>query len=160
MPTTYEPIQTQTVGTATASITFSSIPATYTDLILVFNGSMDSGENSLGLRFNSDTGTNYSSTALYGSGSTPASLRQTNTSKMYMGRADTTVSPNIFHIMNYTNSTSNKTAIAKGLDASIVMLNAGLWRSTAAITSITLSDFEGRNITVGSVATLYGIKAA
>jgi hypothetical protein len=71
---TYEPIATTTLGTATSSFTFSSIPATYTDLRLVIG--WVSGTNPR-IRFNSDTATSYSQTAMYGDG-TAASFAQSN----------------------------------------------------------------------------------
>ena len=76
---TYTPIRTQTLSSVTASVTFSSLPQDYTDLILVING----GHNStlgygLNVRLNNDTGSNYSSTALRGNGSIADSFRYTS----------------------------------------------------------------------------------
>ena len=78
MPATYQPIETQTVsGTSTSTVTFSSIPQTYTDLVLV-SAITQSADVSNYLRFNSDTGTNYSRTRLVGTGSSATSVRGTN----------------------------------------------------------------------------------
>jgi len=69
MPTpTYTPLATVTLGSATSSVTFSSIPATYRDLILIFDGTR-TGNNNVQYRFNSDTGTNYSTVIAAGNGS-------------------------------------------------------------------------------------------
>ena len=75
MPTTYEPIATTTLGSAAASITFSSIPATYTDLRVVFNGTVTEVGETLYYRFNSDGASNYSITQVYGASGTAASRR-------------------------------------------------------------------------------------
>ena len=75
MPATYEPIQTTTLGSAAASYTFSSIPSTYTDLKLVITGTSVGAYADIDLRFNSDTATNYSWTALAGNGTAASSYR-------------------------------------------------------------------------------------
>ena len=69
---TYTPIATQTLGSSAASVTFSSIPGTYTDLMLISfaQGQASGGDNRLVLQFNGDTATNYSSTYLIGNGTT------------------------------------------------------------------------------------------
>ena len=83
MAKTYEPISTQTLGTAPTTVTFSSIPQTYTDLVLVFN-SKSTTLNYPYLTVNSDTGANYSRTYLAGSGSAATSGRQINPSFIYL----------------------------------------------------------------------------
>jgi hypothetical protein len=81
---TYEAIATQTLGSAAASVTFSSIPSTYTDLVLVCN--FETSSNAIAgvyIQFNGDTSTNYSSTNLIGNGSTAESSRQNSTFYLY-----------------------------------------------------------------------------
>jgi hypothetical protein len=162
---TYTPIATTTLGSNQTSYTFSSIPSTYTDLVLVVVGKMVSGAYDTALRFNGDTGTNYSRTVLTGDGSVAASGRSTSTNVMYIdanGVKDTTFNSNdIIHIMNYANTTTYKTAISRsnnaatGVDASV-----GLWRNTAAITSVEVLAFSSGTWATGSTFTLYGIAAA
>ena len=66
---TYVPIGTNTVsGTTTNLITFSSIPSTFTDLVLIDNGKFSASDNSYAMTFNGDTASNYSYTYLLGSG--------------------------------------------------------------------------------------------
>jgi hypothetical protein len=77
MAITYEPIATTTLSSAAATITFSSISSAYTDLRLVFVGTSVANSNNCIVTFNSDTGFNYSQTALYGTGATAGSSRQT-----------------------------------------------------------------------------------
>jgi hypothetical protein len=86
MPATYEPIATTTLGSAASSITFSSIPATYTDLRLSVT-TADAGATAtyLALQFNSDTGANYSRTRITGNGSTATSNRTTGDTNLSIG---------------------------------------------------------------------------
>lgn len=156
MPTTYEPIATQTLSTSTATVTFSSIPSTYTDLVLVSNINDTNGYSIM--RFNSDSGNNYSRTWMYGNGSTAASNRSSNVSGLDL-KAETTSStfaPTITQIMNYANTTTYKSVLIRQAQSGEVAAYVGLWRSTAAITTITITN----NLQSGCVLTLYGIKAA
>ena len=158
MPTTYEPIATETLGSATASITFSSIPGTYTDLILIFNGIGAVGGN-VTFQFNSDTSTNYSATIVYADGSSAGSFGLTNQSSMNIGSVSTSWTTNTLHIMNYSNTTTNKIVLGRYSRPNEVGEKIGLWRSTSAITSIVVGKSSG-TYDIGSSFTLYGIKAA
>jgi len=164
---TYTPIATTTLGSAAANITFSSISSSYTDLILVLNVAIASGGGGESvIRFNSDSGSNYSNTYLYGNGSSAGSARNTNAT---VGRVSYTAGFStslgnmnyIVHIQNYSNSTTYKTYLARsnnaanGTDGII-----GLWRSTSAINSIQFFYSDSSNIIAGSSASLYGITAA
>ena len=163
MPRTYEPIQTQTLGTAITTVSFASIPQTYTDLILIVSANVTSGGQNLLLTFNSDTGSNFSRTFLYGNGTSAVSARSTNQTAIPLSEfgASNSGSHNIIHIMNYANTTTNKTVIQRGGYASnIVASTVGLWRNTAAITSLSCVPTGGTTWVVGSTFTLYGIKAA
>lgn len=169
MAVTYTPIATTTITTAASSYTFSSIPSTYTDLVLVSNvrSTRSATDSSLYVRVNSDTGTNYSTTTLKGNGSTAQSDKFNNISYAYVTlnvnaalSTPSTFTPVLINFMNYSNTTTNKTILSResfagGEVAAIV----SLWRSTAAISSIQLIDGVA-NIEVGSTFTLYGIKSA
>jgi hypothetical protein len=115
MAITYEPIATETASGSVSSITFSSISGTYTDLVIIVNGGTAGSDNSLVVRFNSDTGGNYSYTAIDGDGSGSSALasNNTNTSAGYAGRVGSNGSASIHHIMNYSNATTYKTAISR-----------------------------------------------
>lgn len=159
MAITYEPIGTTTL-TSTAAISFTSIPATYTDLILVTKLNV-SGGNDVDLRFNGDTGSNYSYVTFYGTGSARGSTRAGNLTFAridYYGYAETNVGHiNIAHIQNYSNTNMYKAILARNNNASNgTGLNSCLWRSNSAINSIAIIG----NYDAGSVATLYGIKEA
>jgi hypothetical protein len=161
MAKTYEPIATQTLGTSATTVTFSSIPQTYTDLVLIINSIMTTGDDAHGLQFNGDTAGNYSATGLGGDGSSAYSYRGSNSIKIDGGRVGTSWSNSIFHIMNYSNITTFKSVIARGNNpAAIVQINAALWRNTSAITSIVVSVYNNQTMSAGTTFTLYGIKAA
>jgi hypothetical protein len=157
---TYEAIATNTTAALAASITFSSIPNTYTDLVLVCEG-IGSGDAYPYIQFNGDAGTNYSSTQMYGDGTTASSSRRTNDSKIDLVLWQTTGRNNIIaNVMNYSNSTTFKTMLARGNNSSqYVQTTVALWRNTAAITSLTMYA-QYVNFAVGSTFSLYGIKAA
>jgi hypothetical protein len=158
MPATYEPIATYTVVSAEPTISFSSIPQTYTDLVIVLAGSYSS-QADIALRFNGDTASNYSRTVLYGNGSNALSTRDTSNTLIAPAYFSTSQSVAIMSVMNYTNTTTYKTVLSRSNDASAnVSAVVGLWRKTPeAINSLTLSY---TNIAIGTTCTLYGIKAA
>lgn len=162
MASTYEPIATTTLGSSATSYTFSSIPSTYSDLVVVVVGANATGDTGLGLEFNGDTATNYSMTLIYGNGSSAVSGRATSANKIDIGRMDGSISSNIFHIQNYSNTTTNKTVIGRGNAMSIVTATVGLWRSTAAINAVKIygSSAGSASFNTGTTFTLYGIKAA
>jgi len=174
MAKTYEPISTQTVGTAVASVTFSSIPQTYTDIVFV-SSTYYSASVAMVVRFNNDSTSNYSYTVLGGSTAAPGNgsysgRTTTQTSTNLVGYYATTNSnanifaPTVATFMNYSNTTTNKSLITRSFaydngDGKDVELFSGLYRSTSAITRVDLFPSSG-NFAVGSTFTLYGIKAA
>ena len=163
LPSTMTPIATNTLSSASATVTFSNIPQNYTDLVVVFDGTNVTGLASTGLRFNGDTGNNYSKTLIDGSGSAASSDRDTNASAAYVGVNSNISGNTIINIMNYANTTTYKTILGRGNvpGSSVVGVRAGvgLWRNTAAITSVSVIN-GAYNWTSGSTFTLYGIKAA
>jgi hypothetical protein len=163
MPSTYEPIATTTLGSASSSVTFSSITGTYTDLVLVCNAIATTAD-AVSIRLNGDTGSNYSRLILWGNGSAAGSAKYSNESFAYTGfyaNLDTNPTINIFQINNYSNTTTYKTILGRGnAAAQAAMANVNLWRNTAAITSIQLTISGGSSYQTGSTFTLYGIKAA
>ena len=157
---TMVPITRTTLGSTSSSVTLSSIPSTYTDLVLVVNGQNTSSDGNWRIQFNSDTGSNYSFTYLAGTGSATESGRYSNVSSVDCG-----VSGNgnwatmLVNINNYVNSTTYKTSLSRLSSSSrFVTENAGLWRSTATINSVTI--LNDNSWATGSTFTLYGIKAA
>lgn len=162
MPTnTYVALATQTLGSAAASVTFSSISQAYTDLILIASTKITSGgATNDRIQFNGDTGSNYSTTVLYGTGSAAGSYRlSNNTSILIDDVTSTNFNVTEIHIQNYSNTTTNKSVILRSSPPdSSVQANAGLWRSTSAITSLTILA-GASTFVAGSTFTIYGILA-
>lgn len=156
MASTYTPIATTTASSGT-TITFSSIPQTYTDLVLVAEG-YGTEPTGLTIHFNGDTSQIYSYTILSGSGSAASSGRNTSMSYINGGVFSTSRGVSIYNIMNYTNTTTYKTAICRGNTVGHeTKAVVGLWRSTAAISSVSV---QCSNFQPTCYFTLYGIKAA
>jgi hypothetical protein len=156
---TYDPIASITLGAATASVTFSAIPQTYTDLVIVMFSDQTASSAS-NVQFNGDTATNYSLTNLSGDGSTATSTRASSASTPSISASSANDQITIMNIMNYSNTTTYKTSIIRTNDASSsVGVRVILWRSTAAITSIRLASTSS-TFTSNSTFNLYGIKAA
>jgi len=159
---TYTPIASQTLSSAAASVTFSGIPQTYTDLVIVANIKGDTGNVGLNYQFNSDTASNYSSTVLAGDGTSASSDRYSNqtsaffTSNYGAGTNDwVTV---ISNIQNYANTTTNKTILTRWSKGTGQLTAAvALWRKTPeAINTIKISAL-GVNFASGTTFNLYGI---
>jgi hypothetical protein len=159
---TYIPIATYTVPSATASYTFSSIPSTYTDLVLIANVQGTTGGNGTTVQFNGDTSTNYSYTLIDANGSSVNSSRATNSTNIQSGLVDNVSwGTQIIQIMNYSNTTTYKTVLGRGNDTLQLRPTIGLWRNTSAISSVTvLAAPNAYNFIAGSTFTLYGILAA
>jgi hypothetical protein len=171
MSSTYTPIATTTLGSNASSFTFSSIPSTYTDLVISLSARVvDTGADfpNYSYRFNGDTATNYSITVLSGDGSTASSYRNSNATQVnagYLSSSANIFSAHIINIQNYTNTNVFKTSISRNtsgrIDASRPYTSnaaVGLWRSTSVIDSITFTASSGGFLT-GTIATIYGIKA-
>ena len=162
---TYTPIATQTLSATASSVTFSSIPGTYTDLILVLNSTTSITDRSIRLQFNSDTGTNYSYTNVLAYSGGAISQRLTNYASIAFGSSSDTSGSNVYilNIQNYANTNTYKTILSRGnaigSSASSTDAHVGLWRNTAAITSLNIYPSSG-NFNTGTIATLYGIAAA
>lgn len=167
---TYTPIATQTLASSAATVTFSSIPSTYTDLVLIAQPSILSSSDNMRIRVGNgsvDSGAYYSYTALTGNGSSATSARASNETGYltdyngYMGttQGDTT---KVINFQDYANGSTYKTILTRsnragtGVDAMV-----GLWRKTDAINIMTLYVSGGATqFATGSTFTLYGIAKA
>ena len=180
MPNTFELIASSTVGAGgVTSVTFSSIPNTYTDLaieISVRSSRTGVPADSLGYRFN-DTTSGYSEIALYGDGSSASSFPLTTFSPagQVWGRLDggvinagnttaNTFTSIFMYIPNYAGSTNKSfsadLAAENNSSTAYMELNAGLWSNTAAITQIAFRDNNLGNLAQYSSFYLYGVKNA
>ena len=169
----YESIATTTVGAGgSASISFSSIPSTYTHLQIRGIARMTASQDrdSIKLTFNSDTGSNYARHSLWGSGSAASAFGAASEAFVILTDfAAATATASIFgtaviDVLDYTNTNKYTTVRSLGgvdLNAAVTVydgLNSGLWMNTAAITSITLTPYTGANFAQYSSFALYGIK--
>lgn len=158
---TYVALKTTTLVGSTPSVTLDNIPQGYTDLVLVSTlnrTTTNTGSIGIRIKFNGDSGSNYSYTRVY---SAPASDRGSNQNYISPWNAN---DPNfgmvnLINIQNYSNSTTYKTVIGRasaGDSNGYAYGNVAMWRSTAAITSIEITAAE--NFISGSVV-LYGVAA-
>jgi hypothetical protein len=166
MANTFVKIATVTVGSGgAATMDFTSIPSTYTDLQLVYSGRSTSTGADTALKFNSTT-TNYSYRILYGTGSAAASASGSGTSGYGgyyndSGYTANTFSSTSIYIPNYTSSLSKNYSVNTVQENNATGANSALqtflWTNSAAITSISINPSTG-NWAQYSSATLYGIK--
>lgn len=170
MAITYEPIVSTTLVSNQTDITFGSISGSYTDIILVCHYASQLNDYNFRIRFNGDTGNNYSKTDLIGSPDGATSGRLSNYNSIFLtqrigaGTSLSTPGDTIAHILNYANTTTYKNALVRANavrndNAMETEASVGLWRNTAAITSITFGTSSGYFVT-GTTATLYGILKA
>ena len=169
LPTDYESIQTTTVGSGgQATVTFSSIPSTYTHLQIrcLSKDSRGFANTGFNIRLNSDTTTNYSVHGLEGDGSSVTFSGSANTTQIGIGNSSGGVNANIFgaqviDILDYANTNKYKTVKTLGghdqNGSGFIGLYSGNWRSTSAVTSITIIPLVA-NIAQYSSFALYGCK--
>jgi hypothetical protein len=167
----FDLLETQVLGTAAASVTFSSLStyaATYQHLQIrtVARLSFSDVERSLVLRFNGDAASNYNNHGVFGTGSSVSSYYFADT---YIGLGSFSAGnatanafgAGVIDILDAYETTKNKTvrSLAGSQTTPQMSLRSGLWRNTAAVSSITLLD-PTSNLVTGSRFSLYGIKAA
>ena len=168
MAVTYKLIQTQTLGSSVATVTFSAIPQTYTDLLLLVSGRSDRASvvddvkitingvttnmTQRSIAANGASVTSASDTAIYGS------MNGNNATSTAFGLAE-------FYFVNYTSSTNAKSVSIEGISetngtTAYIYLNAALWNpgTQAAITTLACTSYNAANFLTNSVFSLYGIK--
>jgi hypothetical protein len=158
MPTpTYNLIQEATIsGSVTSSVTFTSVPGTYDDLVVVCKGDNALDENLL-MRFNSDSGANYE---LVSSGNVTA-VQTADTSIILTAGNETNNYIVCYTIFGYRNTNWRKSVVGNNFtDPDTIRFRGGAWNNTATITAITFSTSAGTNFIAGTVFQLYGIKGS
>jgi len=170
MATTYQAIASQVLASTAASVTFSSIPSTYTDLVLKISARNDTG-NAFSIQINGDTATNYSDTYVgNNNGSAVSGRDSTQTSTLFRlslpnsGDTANTFTCNEIYIPNYA-ATTTKQFILNGQRESnstsvyAIGLTSSLYRGTSAISSILISTVIGAGylFVAGSRFDIYGI---
>ena len=173
MPSTYTLIASNTLSTSAASVTFSAIPNTFTDLVVKVSArTTEAGSNELMIMtVNGNTGSNYSVTTLIGNGSTVTSNRTTSAANIRNGwQVGATATSNTFsnaeiYIPSYTvsqNKPVSNFSVAENNSSTAadtyINTNAGLIRITDAISTIAFATINGNNFVSGSSFFLYGIK--
>ena len=170
MPSTYTLISSNVLTGSAASVTFSAIPSTYTDLVVRWSARDVSGGGNYDIQceFNGSAGTSYSTVQLYGTGNAAWSSIYSSAAYGRTGYSESsdstssTFSSDEIYIPSYTvaqnkpfssfGATENNSTTSRV----IVSTMASLWRNTSAITSIKLSS--GGTFASGSSFYLYGIK--
>jgi hypothetical protein len=159
---TYTPIATTTLTSSASSVTFSSIPATYRDLVLVFNAFRAAGSSAAVVRVNGDTGSNYFNVRAGGDGSSTASsiFNTSFFSATQLGQTGTVPGTTIFNFLDYSTTNKHKNVLAR---VSIAESNASMaacrWGNTAAINQIQVLTVGNPAWDAGSTFSLYGIEA-
>jgi hypothetical protein len=171
MSVTYDSIANTTLSTSAADITFTGIPGTYTDLVIVvFARSLATETQVAGfIRVGNgsvDTSSNYSRTRLLGNGSAASSARADNISNIPFdsitaaSAATGVFSTTIIQINNYSNTTTNKTFLFRSNEpGTFLTAQVGLWRSTSAINQVRIYGDNSANLAAGTSVSLYGIRA-
>jgi hypothetical protein len=163
---TYEAIATTTLSSASSNVSFTSIPGTYTDLIVSISIAGVSVQETPNMYFNGDNSALYSTTQIIGNGSTATSNRTTSTTYFYgIGSKNsgqtTGVSSIIVQIPSYSNTSIFKTMLSRNNSTPTeVNFISGLYRSTSAVSSINFTVQAGNTYSTGTVFSIYGIKAA
>lgn len=172
--TSYTPIAKVVLGSNSVDMQFTSIPGTYTDLVLLVSirtSRTPDTADEVHIQFNSDTGNNYSSRALRSTGSAAGATINENTSaikRMWMASGNSpsdTFGSGQIYIQNYSSSAINKVVSISSVQGSntaqqYVSLISSIWTSNSPITSIKLFSETSNNLIAGSSAYLYGITKA
>jgi hypothetical protein len=160
MPTaTYTALATVTLASTASSVTFSSIPATYRDFVVVFNWGSDGDSNSH-MRLNGDSGSNYSTVSMAGeSDNSTNSTSGTSQVRIFIGfQNSTTRLSGMAQIMDYSATDKHKTILSRFDTANReTQATASRWASTSAITSIRFFDILGQTFQTGATFSLYGV---
>lgn len=167
----FELISTTILGTAAASVTFSSIASTYTHLQIRYTArSSSTGGDNIRMQMNADTGNNYSVHYLFGNGSSVSSGNAApwNTAVYalmpYSTQTADVWGAGIIDILDYRSTSKNKTV--RGMSGKVVSgdyniyLQSGAWLSTSAITELRIYLGTGSNIVAGSRFSLYGVRGS
>lgn len=155
MPTaTYIALANTTISSATSNVTFSSIPSSYRDLVLVVNGSTNVGSGA-GIRFNGDSGANYSIAFMFGTSGVVQSEQYSGVTEIGIGAFQSS-GMMIHHIMDYSATNKHKTVLVRRDTPTYVVAGVGRWANNNAITSLTFTTYTN-TMQSGTTLSLYGI---
>lgn len=168
----YESIATVTGTGSSGTITFSSIPSTYTHLQIRYIGRVTNSDtaDNIFIQFNSDTGSNYAWHYLQGDGASTAASGASSQSKILSGRvsaataASDIMGAGVLDLLDYANTNKYKTLrTLTGQDRNgggVIVMTSGLWQNTSAVSTITITNGSATNFTTSSHFALYGIRSA
>lgn len=162
----YVALANVTLASSTPSITISSIPQSYRDLVLVMQIRTTRSAASDGgfVRANGDSGSNYTRTGMYGTGSSTGAFAGTE-SGFYLSITGASATSGIFdinvlQIMDYSATDKHKTALLRESENQVVtvLAEAQRWANTSAITSLTIVPQVGPSLNSGTTISLYGVR--
>lgn len=161
---TYELIGSSILASEVATVTFSSIPSTYRDLVAIAVCSPTVNSGDFAIKFNSDTGSNYNWVFMNGySSSSTSSGKQTSVSRLKLqGQVDPQADDVNFvkiDILDYAQTNKQKSLLSRfnSTDGSAVVATVGRWASTSAINSLTFYFQDADDFNIGGTFYLYGI---
>lgn len=161
MPATYEVIATATLSSTVDNLTFTSIPGTYTDLLITCSGSLNTLTNFMCLTINGDNSGLYGTQEVRGTGTATQAEGRTNAVYSYGVIWGTTNSLALWQIFNYANTNMFKSILHRGGSvANDIVALTSTWRNTSAVTTVRIDSGGSRLFSIGTMVTLYGIKAA
>ena len=147
-------LATITLQAASSEVTFTGIPSTYRDLVLVTSGTFTGAtEGYFYLDFNLDTGANYNRVDMYANGSAVSSGVYSNLIPITLRN---TTSLNVTHILDYSATDKHKTVLTRNNTSADVFGLAGRWANTAAINSVRVRAFGAYSLSAGTTVSLYG----
>jgi hypothetical protein len=162
MPTpTYRALANITLGSSASSVTFSSIPATFRDLVLVYAGTQTNASGEIWIRYNSDTGSNYSTVQMGGLGSGSGFSTSYTTTRIVptanQAESTTVITNIVMSIFDYSATDKHKTSLVRANNSALgTQAQANRWANTAAITTVEITTGTGQ-LAAGSTFALYGI---
>ena len=157
MPTpTYTALANITLGSSASSVSFSSIPASFRDLVLVVAGT-NTASGHLNIRYNGDTGSNYSRVVMEANAPNGARSFSATESALFVFVMTTTQGNLVHQVMDYSATDKHKTSLSReNRSSDQVSATAGRWANTAAITSMT-ATVDANQMATGTTLSLYGI---
>lgn len=159
MPTpTYIPLATVTLGTTAASVTFSSIPSSFRDLVVVTQGRSTTGTPDIIYRLNGDSSGSYSRVYMGGSSGGTFFGTDAGANGLWGFVDSTTAVSGLVQIMDYSATDKHKTILSRAsFGAATVIAYAGRYAQTTAVTTVALICGSGTTFAAGSSFNLYGI---
>ena len=154
---TYTPLASTTLSSSASSVTFSSIPQTYGDLILTWDVDISATTGQIILRFSGDTGANYSRVQMRGDGSAAASFAADGATQLFAYSSPYDKFWGNIQIMDYSATDKHKTGLIRNDNVGeFTVALASRWANTSAVTSIEVFT-DGETYLAGSTFSLYGV---